>query len=117
MWTTISNELIWFLVWPIPETEMGILCIFAAWVPYHIPVTHHVMRPFPLRFSTPQKRYNSTATHGDRQKQKKTERYPGCLAHAVSGVGGFHTVRGGIDPMDHRFRARFIGLVDVSRYL
>ena len=26
---------------------------------------------------------------------------------------GFHTVEGGIDPGDHRFRPRFVGIVDV----
>ena len=26
---------------------------------------------------------------------------------------GFHTVRGGIDPGDHRFRLRFVGVVEV----
>ena len=26
-----------------------------------------------------------------------------------------HTVRGGIDPVDHRFRPRFVGVVDVGK--
>ena len=29
---------------------------------------------------------------------------------------GFHTVRGGIDPGDHRFRPRDVGFVDVWKY-
>ena len=28
---------------------------------------------------------------------------------------GFHTVRGGIDPGNHRFCPRFVGVVDVSK--
>ena len=28
---------------------------------------------------------------------------------------GFHTVRGGIDPGDHHFRPRVVGVVDVWR--
>ena len=33
------------------------------------------------------------------------------LALRISGRG-FHTVRGGIKPWDHRFRPRFVGVVD-----
>ena len=36
---------------------------------------------------------------------------------SASGVEGFHTVRGGIAPMNHRFRARFVELVYVWKYL
>ena len=32
---------------------------------------------------------------------------------SASGVGGFHTVRGGIDPGGHRFFPRFVGFVEV----
>ena len=32
---------------------------------------------------------------------------------SASGVEGFHTMHSGIDPMSHRFRARFVGPVDV----
>ena len=32
---------------------------------------------------------------------------------AISPLGwGFHTVRGGIDPGDHRFRPWFVGVID-----
>ena len=35
-----------------------------------------------------------------------------ALALRISGWG-FHTMGGGIDPVDHRFRPRFVGVVDV----
>ena len=35
---------------------------------------------------------------------------------AISRWGwGFHTVRGGVDPADHRFRPRVVGFVEVYR--
>ena len=40
--------------------------------------------------------------------------YPPRVALALRTPGwGFHTVLGGIDPGDHRFRPRFAGVVDV----
>ena len=32
---------------------------------------------------------------------------------SASGIGGFYTLRGVIDPMNHRVRSQFVGLVDV----
>ena len=42
---TASNESIFFLVWPLPETAMGLYYVTASWVPYH---KHYVIRSFPL---------------------------------------------------------------------
>jgi len=36
---------------------------------------------------------------------------------SASGVGGFHTVRGGIDPGDHCFCPRFVGTVEAWKDL
>ena len=41
-------------------------------------------------------------------------RYPPRVALALRTPGwGFYTVRGGIDPADHRFLTPFVGVVDV----
>ena len=43
--------------------------------------------------------------------------YPSQVAPALRNPGwGFRTVGGGIDPGDHRFRPRFIRVVDVRKY-
>ena len=43
-----------------------------------------------------------------------TETYPSRVSLALPTPGwGFHTVRGGSDPGDHRFRPRFIGVAHV----
>ena len=34
----------------------------------------------------------------------------------VPRVGGFHTLRGGIDPWDHRLGSRVVGVIDVWKY-
>ena len=43
-----------------------------------------------------------------------------CAISSQSATGqrgwGLHTVRGGFDPIDHRFRPRVVGVVDVGRY-
>ena len=40
--------------------------------------------------------------------------YPALVAMALRTPGcGFHTVGGGIDPADHRFRPRFVGVLGV----
>ena len=42
------------------------------------------------------------------------EPYPHRVALALRTPGwGFHTVRGGIKPDDHRFRSWFVGVADV----
>ena len=38
---------------------------------------------------------------------------PSANYRTASGVGGFHTVRAGIDPGDHRFRPRFVVVVEI----
>ena len=61
---------------------MAILCgCLVCALPYTLRDDHSLCSE--VRFSTPHKRSNSTATHGDLKKTKST---PGCLAHAVIGV-------------------------------
>ena len=44
--------------------------------------------------------------------------YPPQVALGLRTSGwGFQTVRGGIDPGDHRLRPRFVGVADVWNYL
>ena len=44
--------------------------------------------------------------------------YPPRVALALRILGwGFHTMGGGIDPGDHRFRPRFVGVVNVWKNL
>ena len=63
--------MICFLVWPFPETAMGVLCITASWEPYHARTTRCDHSPCAeLRFFTPHELSYSTASHGDRQKNK-----------------------------------------------
>ena len=64
MWMAASNELICFLVWPVPETAMGILCNYVVSA---LPCTPYVMRshsPCTELFSTPHKLPNSTTSYG-----------------------------------------------------
>ena len=73
-----SNELIFFLVWPLPETAMGMLLrnrlVGALGA---LPCKHYVVRFIPLVRSegsppSAQMSFNSTASHGDRLPQKRT---------------------------------------------
>ena len=75
------NELNYFLVWPLPETAIGVLrnCLVGA-----LPSTHDVIRPSPLCGVNilPATRPPAVVT----VKKTKKKRYGGCLAHAVKGV-------------------------------
>ena len=44
IWMTTTETMIFFPVWPLPETAMGLLCT-ASWVPYH---KRYVIRSFAL---------------------------------------------------------------------
>lgn len=65
----------------------------------HIPGVVIRLSPFAdVRFSTPNKWSNSTASHGDRQTKRK--RYLSCLAHDV--IGGFRCVAANRKPNRYR---------------
>ena len=71
-----SFECSFFLVWPLPETVMGVLCVWL--VGNTLREAHYVIRPFPLCevkvLHPAQTIYNSTASRGDRKKKKKTNK-------------------------------------------
>ena len=68
MLMTASNELICFLVQPLPETAMIILLICDCLCTYKLPLC--VVKLFhPARMM-----YYSTASHGDRHKKNKSKR-------------------------------------------
>ena len=76
--------MIYFLLWPLPETAMGLRCnrLVGAF-----PYTHYAIRPSPLcgvKVLTPQK-MNLTRPPAV-VTAKKQKRHAGCLAHAVRGA-------------------------------
>ena len=72
MWMTASNELIFFVVWPLPETAMGVRC--NCLVVVALPCTHYVIRSFPL--------WGVNVLHPHTNH--------GCLGYPV--LGAFHDV-------------------------
>ena len=64
------SDIIYFLVWPLPETAMSLVC---NWLEGALPCTHYVMRSSPLcgvKVLPAQKLLDSTASGCDRQKRK-----------------------------------------------
>ena len=70
--------------------SIGYYYVTASWVPYHIHTTccdHSPCAGLGLGFSTPHNMIQLGKHHCDRQKETEKKRYPGCLAHAVIGMG------------------------------
>ena len=86
---TASIELIFFPVWALPETAMGVLCdcLMGA-----SPSTLHdsISLLVQSKVLHPPQMTNSTASCSDRKKHKTNGMYLGCPGHVVSGM--FHGV-------------------------
>ena len=81
-----ANELLCFRCGHSRDSN-GYYCATASWVPYHIhttPCDHPPCKE--LGFSTPHNMIYLGNHHGDRQKIQLKKRYPGRLAHAVTGM-------------------------------
>ena len=71
------------------QWEYCLPCVTASWVPY---LEHYLVRDminFLVRIKASLPRINDLTRQpavGDRQKNKNKKRYPGCLAHVVSGM-------------------------------
>ena len=87
------NELIYFLVWPLPETAMGSLCSCLVGVP---PYTHYQVRdtttPLCAKGSSRTKNYVTrppgvvTAEKQQQQQQQQNSTLTVYVAHVVTGV-------------------------------
>ena len=82
---TASIELIFFPVWALPETAMGVLCdcLMGA-----SPSTLHdsISLLVQSKVLHPPQMTNSTASCSDRKKNKTNGMYLGCPGDAVSGM-------------------------------
>ena len=91
IWMTASKKMFCFMVWPLPETAMGILCNCLVGA---LPDKRYEIRSFNLCGVTAVLPGTNCVTRPPTMptanKKWKRPGYPDCLAHAV--IGAFYSV-------------------------